>query len=116
MEDWNAYAGDVPTALCEMADLAKTALTFDGKLALLASPPNPAIWAFKIRTDWLANLGREVPATPESCWRRRGSSPTTTPTAAARTTLTRSLPRATSRGSARSRKLRWGVEIDGFVD
>ena len=64
-EDWNAYAGDVPTVLREMADLAKTALTFDGNLALLASPPNPAIWAFKVRTDWLANLGLEVPTTPE---------------------------------------------------
>ena len=65
VEDWNAYAGEVPTVLREMADLAKTALTFDGKLALLASPPNPAIWAWKVRTDWLANLGLEVPATPE---------------------------------------------------
>ena len=65
VEDWNAYAGDVPTVLREMADLAKTALSFDGKLALLASPPNPAIWAWKVRTDWLANLGLEVPTTPE---------------------------------------------------
>ena len=65
VEDWNAYAGDVPTVLREMADLAKTALTFDGNLALLASPPNPAIWAWKVRTDWLANLGLEVPTTPE---------------------------------------------------
>ena len=65
VEDWNAYAGDVPTVLREMADLAKTALTFDGQLALLASPPNPAIWAWKVRTDWLANLGLEVPTTPE---------------------------------------------------
>ena len=65
VEDWNAYAADVPTVLREMADLAKTALSFDGKLALLASPPNPAIWAWKVRTDWLANLGLEVPTTPE---------------------------------------------------
>ena len=65
VEDWNAYAGDVPTVLREMADLAKTALTFDGQLALLASPPNPAIWAWKVRTDWLANLGLDVPTTPE---------------------------------------------------
>ena len=65
VDDWNEYKADIPTVFKEMGDLAKAALTVDGKQALLASPPNPAIWAWKIRTDWLENLGLEVPTTPQ---------------------------------------------------
>lgn len=65
LSDWNKYSEKVPTVFNGLSEQQIKALSTDGKLIALSAPSNPANWSFKIRKDWLTNLGIEVPKTPE---------------------------------------------------
>lgn len=66
VENWYDYEQQIPAWLSAMDDDAERYFTTsDGKLIALAPQPDPNIWGFQIRKDWLDALGLDVPGTPE---------------------------------------------------
>ena len=65
VDDWYQYRSRIPDWLEYMDDNAERYFTVDRKLICLSPNGDPTIWGFQIRKDWLANLGLDVPTTPD---------------------------------------------------
>lgn len=65
LDDWNKYKKQVPTIFKEMNETAQKGATVDGKLAFISQLEDQNDWSWKIRKDWLHNLGLKTPTTPE---------------------------------------------------
>lgn len=64
IEDWNAYADQLPNTLANMTEEAtKFFSTEDGKLKAVPTAAGDQLWTFQIRKDWLENLNLEMPTT-----------------------------------------------------
>lgn len=65
LDDWTPYLDKVPTLAATFTDQTKAYASVQGKMIGLAAIPDPNVWTWKIRQDWLANLGLQTPATDQ---------------------------------------------------
>lgn len=65
LDDWTPLLDRVPTVAGSTGEQAKQYLTAGGKLIALPRQPDPNTWSMKIRADWMANLGLQMPQTDE---------------------------------------------------
>ena len=65
MDDWNAYADQLPDTFGNISETQMNYFTVDGKLISVPTLGGEQLYTFMIRKDWLENLGLEMPTTVE---------------------------------------------------
>ena len=65
IEDWNQYINNMPAVKDNISEAGFKKLSKDGKLMFITKKTGPSTAGWQIRTDWLKNLGLEVPKTVE---------------------------------------------------